>query len=212
MPTSSPETITLADGKIRCAFQIQDPVFRAYHDREFGRPVADDRRVFEKICIETFGAGLSFLQMLNRREAFRAAFDNFEFAAIAEYDADMVDHIMQAPGMLRNRRKIAAVLHNARRALELREEYGSLAAFLWSFEPAPGDRPAVITEKYLRANPTPPSAQAMAKALRQRDWKWVGPYGLYAVQQSLGVVNDHFAGCFCREECAELRQGFVRPG
>jgi len=203
--------ITLEDGKTRCAYQIDDPDFRDYHDGEFGRPVADDRRIFEKISIETFGAGLNFLQMLKRRPAFRAAFDNFEFDAIAEYDHGMVEELMKAEGIIHNRRKIEAVINNAARAQELRKEFGSLGAFLWSFEAVDNGRPDKIDLEYLKGNPTPPSAKAMAKALKKRGWKWVGPYGLYAVQQSLGVVNDHFHGCHFREECERLRTSFERP-
>ena len=197
------------DGVLRCWWPGADPLYLAYHDREWGRPVADDRRLFEKLCLEGFQSGLSWLTILRKRENFRAAFAGFDLAAVAEFgDAD-VERCMADAGIVRHRGKILSVINNAKRALELCEEAGSLAAFLWGFEPKPEDRPARIDRGAIV--PSTPHSTALSKALRKRGWNFVGPTTVHAFMQAMGMVNDHIEGCACRAEVEAERRGFVRP-
>lgn len=197
------------DGLTRCAWPGGDPLYRAYHDGEWGRPVADDRQLFEKLCLEGFQSGLSWLTILRKRENFRAAFAGFDVAKVASFGPADVDRLLGDAGIVRHRGKIESVINNARRALELAAEAGSLAAFVWRFEPPPQSRPARID----RAAILPKTAEstALSKELRRRGWSFVGPTTVYAFMQAMGLVDDHLEGCACRAECEAERDAFRRP-
>jgi DNA-3-methyladenine glycosylase I len=197
------------DGRPRCWWATGDPLYAPYHDTEWGRPVGDDRRLFEKICLEAFMSGLSWLTILRKREEFRRAFAGFDPGSIAEFDAADEERLLLDPGIVRNRAKIAATINNARRCLELAADYGSLAAYVWSFEPAP--RPALIEPDELMQIKFSPEAASMSKDLRRRGWAFVGPTTLYSVMQAMGVVNDHLEGCFVGAEVEAERHRFERP-
>jgi len=200
-----------ADGTLRCALPADDPLYRVYHDEEWGLPVDDDDRLYEKVCLEGFQAGLSWRTILHKRAAFRDAFADFAIEAVADYDARDVERLMRDERIVRNRRKIEATIHNARRARELRDEAGSLAAFFWRHEPDEDERPGRVTLDWLRANPTTPSSTRLAEALKARGWRHVGPTTAYALMQALGFVNDHIEGCAFRDRVERARAGFVRP-
>jgi len=199
-----------ADGMRRCWWPGADPTYLAYHDREWGRPVADDRRLFEKLCLEGFQSGLSWLTILRKRDNFRAAFAGFDLAAVAQFGPADIARCLADAGIVRHRGKIESVINNARRALELVEEAGSLAAFVWRFEPAPESRPARMDRAAVV--PKTPESIALSKALRQRGWSFVGPTTVYAFMQAMGMVNDHLEGCFCRGPIEAERAAFARPG
>jgi len=194
------------DGDLRCALPSEDPRYRRYHDTEWGRPVDDDDRLYEKVCLEAFQTGLAWSTILYRREAFRAAFDGFEIDAVARYDAGDVERLLRDEGIVRNRRKIEATIHNARCARTLRDEAGSLAAFFWSFEPDEHERPTAVTQDWVRSNPVTPASARLARALKARGWTFVGPTTMYALMQALGLVNDHLEGCVTREEVERERR------
>jgi DNA-3-methyladenine glycosylase I len=200
-----------ADGKPRCWWPGADPLYLAYHDNEWGRPVADDRRLFEKLCLEGFQSGLSWITILRKRENFRAAFADFDFRRLAKFGTAQVERCLGDAGIVRHRGKIESVLNNAKRAHELIEEAGSLAAFLWRYEPAPENRPTRMDKKTLAAMPSTAESTALSKALRKRGWSFVGPTTVYSFMQAMGLVNDHLEGCFCRELVETERRGFVRP-
>ncbi|MEM9207125.1 MAG: DNA-3-methyladenine glycosylase I [Pseudomonadota bacterium] len=199
------------DGKFRCWWCGDDPLYVDYHDNEWGKPVADDVRLFEKLCLEGFQSGLAWITILRKRENFRAAFDGFDFEKIAGYgDAD-VERLVQDAGIVRHRGKITSTINNAQRALELIEEAGSIAAFVWSFEPKPEDRPKRFDKETLYALAKTPESTALSKALKKRGWSFVGPTTCYAFMQAMGMVNDHLEGCFLREVREADRAAFVRP-
>ena len=190
------------DGALRCRWCQATPAYQAtyqhYHDHEWGFPVTDDRRLFEKLCLEGFQAGLSWLTILNKREAFRASFANFEAETIVRFDAADVARLMLDAGIVRHRGKIESTLNNAARVIELRAEFGSLAAYAWRFEAAPASRPKRITYAALKAMSTSPESVAMSKDLKRRGWSFVGPTTVYAFMQAMGLVNDHVEGCHVR--------------
>jgi DNA-3-methyladenine glycosylase I len=188
------------------------PLYLDYHDREWGRPVADDRRLFEKICLEGFQSGLSWLTILRKRENFRAAFAAFEPGRVAAFDDRDVARLLADAGIVRHRGKIESTINNARRALDLAAEKGSLAAYFWSFEPDPASRPRRLTEAALRATTNSPESVAISKDLKKRGWSFVGPTTVYAFMQAMGLVNDHVEGCWVREAVEDERRAFVRPG
>ena len=193
------------DGLARCGWSASAPEFDAYHDAEWGYPVGDDIRLFEKICLESFQSGLSWRTILAKRENFRAAFAGFDWNVIATYtDAD-VERLLQDAGIIRHRGKIEAVINNAKCAQELVEEAGSLAAFFWSFEPDPQSLPEPQTQT------TSPDSVALSKALKKRGWKFVGPTTVFAFMQAMGLINDHALGCCCREKAARARAAFAKP-
>ena len=199
------------DGRLRCAWHGTDPLYRRYHDEEWGRPVADDRRLFEKICLEGFQSGLSWLTILRKRENFRAAFAGFDFDKVARFgDAD-VERLLADAGIVRHRGKILSTINNAARARELVTEAGSLAAFFWGFEPPADERPARLDRETLMAMPLTPASTRLSKALKKRGWSFVGPTTVYAFMQAMGMVDDHLEGCFCRAEVEAARQRFARP-
>lgn len=194
-----------ADGVVRCAWCNATPVYRQYHDTQWGMPVGDDRTLFEKVCLEGFQCGLSWLTILNKREAFRAAFANFECEAVARFEEADVACLLENPGIVRHRAKIQSTINNARRALALREEAGSLGAFFWRYEPDAGEhaRRGAVTQT--------PESVALSKALKKRGWTFVGPTTIYALMQAMGMVNDHALGCAFRETVDDARQSFIRP-
>lgn len=199
------------DGRTRCWWPGADPLYLAYHDREWGRPVADDRRLFEKLCLEGFQSGLSWLTILRKRENFRRAFADFDPLALVRFgDADRARLLADA-GIVRHRGKIEAVLTNARCALDLIDREGSLAAFVWRFEPDPASRPVRMTRAAACAMTSSPESTALSKELRRRGWAFVGPTTCYAFMQSMGVVDDHLDGCTVRAEIEAERAVFVRP-
>lgn len=200
---------------MRCAWPAGHGGYLAYHDREWGRPVADDRTLFEKICLEGFQSGLSWLTILNKRENFRRAFAHFEIEAVAEFGEPDVARLLSDAGIVRHRGKIEATIGNARAALRLREMEGvSLAAFLWRHEPPPEDgppkdRPVRVSMADVPAST--PASTALSKALKARGFRFVGPTTMYALMQAMGLVNDHLGGCCVRGEIEAERAAFVRP-
>jgi DNA-3-methyladenine glycosylase I len=196
---------TAPDGQPRCGWAASAPDFLRYHDEEWGYPVGDDIRLFEKVCLESFQSGLSWRTILDKRENFRAAFAGFDFNVMAGFGAPDVARLLQDKGIVRHRGKIEAVINNAARAQELVSEAGSLAAFFWSFEPAPEDLPEPQTVS------TTPQSVALARALKKRGWKFVGPTTAFAFMQAMGLVNDHARGCICRERAAAARAAFTPP-
>jgi DNA-3-methyladenine glycosylase I len=198
-------TITGPDGKPRCRWSAAAPEFLAYHDNEWGFPVGDDRRLFEKLCLEGFQSGLSWRTILAKRENFRAAFHHFDFNRIAEFtDAD-VARLLQDQGIVRHRGKIAAVINNARRVQELVKQQGSLAAYVWRFEPEPDELAPPQTAS------TSSASILMSKDLKKRGWAFVGPTTVYAFMQAMGLINDHAEGCVVREPAARAREAFQVP-
>ncbi len=195
----------------RCWWVGTDPVYQRYHDEEWGRPVADDRRLFEKICLEGFQSGLSWLTILRKRENFRAAFAGFDFAAVARYTARDVERLLGDAGIVRHRGKIESTINNARRALELCEECGSLAAYFWRWEPAPASRPRRLTKEALMKMAITPESKALSKDLKGRGWTFVGPTTVYAFMQAMGLVNDHVVGCAQRAQIDKARSEFRFP-
>lgn len=199
------------DGRRRCWWPGGDPLYQVYHDGEWGRPSADDRRLFEKICLEGFQAGLSWITILRKRDNFRAAFAAFEPRALVRFGAADVERCLADPGLVRHRGKIESVLNNARRTLDLIDEAGSLAAFVWRFEPDPARRPSRLDRAALRGLAATPESAALSKELRRRGFSFVGPTTVYAFMQSVGIVNDHLDGCFCRPAVEAERAAFIRP-
>jgi DNA-3-methyladenine glycosylase I len=203
------DVVVSDDGVIRCFGSDGDPM-RSYHDLEWGRPVADDRRLFEKLSLEGFQAGLSWNTILRKRENFRLAFKSFDFDAVARFNERDVARLMGDAGIVRNRAKIEATVNNARRCLDLVDEAGSLAAYVWRFEPDAANRPSPASWQMVQS--TNPEATAMSKDLKRRGWAFVGPTTVYAFMQAMGLVNDHLSSCFAREEVEQTRRTFRRPG
>ncbi|OCP04825.1 MULTISPECIES: DNA-3-methyladenine glycosylase I [unclassified Ensifer] len=203
--------VTGEDGRQRCAWQGNLDDYRRYHDEEWGRPVIDDRRLFEKICLEGFQSGLSWLTILRKREAFRAAFAGFDFDQVATFDEADIERCLADTGIVRHRGKIVSTINNARRAQELRHEFGSLASYFWSYEPSGDERPKRVTYEAIVANPTTPTSARISKDLKKRGWTFVGPTTIYAFMQAMGLVNDHIEGCHCRVVVEELRAKLARP-
>lgn len=199
------------DGVVRCAWAGSDPLYRRYHDEEWGFPVADDQRLFEKLCLEGFQSGLSWLTILRKRENFRSAFARFDFERVARFGARDVARLLKDAGIVRHRGKIESTINNARRAKELAADEGSIASFVWSFEPSPAERPKRLTWPVLLTMPKTDASTALSKALRRRGWTFVGPTTAYAFMQAMGLVNDHVEGCAARERAERARARFRRP-
>ena len=195
------------DGVARCWWASSAPDYHGYHDTEWGFPVSDDVRLFEKLSLEGFQAGLSWLTILRKREAFRRAFDGFDFHRVARFGDQDVTRLLADAEIVRHRGKIEAVINNARRAVELVESEGSLAHYLWSFGP---ERPPDAPDRASLADTTSES-KALAKDLKRRGWRFVGPTTVYAFMQAMGLVNDHVEGCAIRVEVERARAKFVRP-
>jgi DNA-3-methyladenine glycosylase I len=199
-------TILGPDGKSRCRWCGAAPEFLDYHDTEWGFPVSDDRRLFEKLSLEGFQSGLSWRTILAKRENFRAAFHDFDFDRITRFTQRDLDRLLKDEGIVRHRGKIEAVINNARRAKELVKEEGSLAAFIWRYEPDAEQRARPQTAS------TSAESIALSKDLKKRGWKFVGPTTVYAFMQAMGLVNDHVRGCVIRAKVERARKAFRRPG
>jgi DNA-3-methyladenine glycosylase I len=197
------------DGVRRCWWGDSASEYRAYHDREWGFPVVVDVRLFEKLSLEGFQAGLSWLTILRKREAFRRALAGFEFERIAQFGERDVERLLTDASIVRHRGKIEAVINNSRRAVELVAECGSLASYVWRFEPI--DRPVKLDRAALVELAQTPESRALARDLKRRGWRFVGPTTVYAFMQAIGVVNDHLEGCDAREVVEEARRQFARP-
>ena len=199
-------TIVGEDGKARCRWCAAAPEFLAYHDTEWGFPVADDRRLFEKLALEGFQSGLSWRTILAKRDNFRAAFKQFDFDRVARFGARDVKRLLGDAGIVRHRGKIEAVINNARRARELVEREGSLAAFIWRYEPA--------AKQSTRAQAVSTSAESvtLSRDLKKLGWGFVGPTTVYAFMQAMGLVNDHVEDCVIHAKVAKARKSFKRPG
>jgi DNA-3-methyladenine glycosylase I len=191
--------------KTRCAWASTAPDFPHYHDNEWGFPVDDDQRLFEKLCLETFQSGLSWRTILSKRDNFRAAFESFDFHKVALFGEKEIAELLNNQDIVRNKRKILAVINNAKRALEMIEQEGSLAAFIWRYEPDENTLPPPEIQT------TCAESIALSKELKKRGWQFVGPTTLYAFMQSMGLINDHAEDCFMREEIDRARKGFMRP-
>jgi DNA-3-methyladenine glycosylase I len=200
-----------AEAISRCWWADGDPLYESYHDSEWGRPVGDDVRLFEKLVLEGFQAGLSWLTILRKRENFRTAFRSFDIEQVARFDSGDVERLMSEAGIVRNRAKIDATINNARRCIDLQDEFGSLAAYVWGFEPDPASRPALLDREALMQATTSDEAVAMSKDLRRRGWSFVGPTTAYAFMQAMGLVNDHLSECTFRDEVEADRDRFARP-
>lgn len=197
------DRFTGTDGKDRCKWCESTEQYIDYHDNEWGWPVEDDTRLFEKICLESFQSGLSWRTILTKRENFRAAFAGFDFHKMAEFDETDVERLLNDEGIVRHRGKIEAVINNAKRAVELQKEQGSLAHYFWSFE--------ADDEAPLEFRATSPESVKLSKDLKKRGWKFVGPTTAYAFMQAMGLVNDHSSGCYLRAEIDAARARFKRP-
>jgi DNA-3-methyladenine glycosylase I len=191
----------------RCGWAGSDPIYIQYHDGEWGRPVVDDNRLFEKLCLEGFQSGLSWLTILKKRERFRQVFHGFDIDRVALMNEADVERLVLDAGIIRHRGKITSVLNNARRAQEVRKEFGSLAHYLWRFEPHAQRPPASLAQIPAQTE----VSKALSKDLRKRGWSFVGPTTCYAFMQAMGMVNDHVDGCFCQGESAALRGQLQRP-
>lgn len=192
------------DGLKRCSWCARDPEYIRYHDEEWGYPVADDIRLFEKICLEGFQSGLSWWTILQKRENFRAGFAGFDFHKMAEFGADDIARLLQDAGIVRHRGKIEAVINNAVRAVEMQREFGSLAAYFWSYaegDVRQGDALPALTE----------TSKRLSKDLKKRRWKFVGPTTCYAFMQAMGLVNDHHPDCAHHAKAVAARAAFTPP-
>ena len=199
-------TIIGPDGQSRCRWCAAAPEFLGYHDTEWGFPVSDDRRLFEKLCLEGFQSGLSWRTILAKRENFRAAFHDFDFDRIARFTTRDLERLLKDQGIVRHRGKIEAVINNARRAQDLIKREGSLAAFIWRYEPD-----AEQLAKPQTAS-TSGASMALSKDLKKQGWKFVGPTTVYAFMQAMGLINDHVENCVIRAKVERARRNFKRPG
>jgi DNA-3-methyladenine glycosylase I len=191
-------------GLTRCWWCAGDPLYIEYHDTQWGFPVDDDFRLFEKICLEGFQAGLSWLTILRKRENFRRAFKGFDFFKIARFNIRSVERLLKDSGIVRHRGKIESTINNAKRAVELVEEFGSLAAFFWQFEPcSKSPREKLVSES--------PESRSLSKSLKEHGWTFVGPTTAYAFMQAMGMVNDHVEGCHIHSKVDAARCSFKRP-
>ena len=191
----------------RCSWAGTDTLYVDYHDREWGRPVTDDNRLFEKLCLEGFQSGLSWITILRKRENFRAAFHGFEIDKVAAMGEADIERLLQDAGIVRHRGKIASTINNARRTQEICKEFGSLARYIWRFEPEPVKGPIVAGQIPAETE----GSKALSKDLRKRGFSFVGPTTVYAFMQAMGLVNDHVDGCFCRAEAEVARAKLKRP-
>ena len=207
-----PAGLTVGDDRVRrCWWAGADSLYVRYHDTEWGRPVADDRRLFEKICLEGFQSGLSWLTILRKRENFRAAFKDCDFRRVAKFNGRTVRSLLTDAGIVRHRGKIESTINNARRAIELSAEFGSLARYFWQWEPTGKSRPQVLDFATLSGMASTMESLALSKDLRRRGWTFVGPTTIYAFMQAVGLVNDHLKGCAIRGQVESARRAFVRP-
>jgi DNA-3-methyladenine glycosylase I len=188
------------DGLLRCFWGGGPADYRAYHDHEWGRPVNDEQRLFEKICLEGFQSGLSWLTILRKRDNFRRAFADFDVTSVAAFDENDIERLVQDCGIVRHRGKIVSTVNNARRCLELRDAGTTLTEVVWAHEPTRSSRPATVTRQWLTDNPKTSESAVLSRELKRRGWTFVGPTTMYAFLQSVGVVNDHQDGCYVRAQ------------
>jgi len=208
---STPGLVKGPDARLRCWWGDGTDDYRTYHDTEWGRPVADDHRLFEKICLEGFQSGLSWLTILRKREAFRKAFAGFDYDKVSRFTPARVETLLADAGIVRHRGKIESTINNARRAREVVREHGSLAAYFWRWEPDADSRPARLERAVLMTMSTTPASVALSKDLKKRGWTFVGPTTVYAFMQAMGLVNDHLEGCAVRTAVERERKAFKRP-
>jgi len=194
------------DGIVRCAWCTGTPEYVRYHDLEWGFPVRDDRRLFEKLSLEGFQSGLSWLTILRKREAFRKAFANFDAEKVARFTPKKVELLLQDAGIIRHRGKILATINNAGRVADLVDEFGSLSNYVWRYQPAASARPKKMTLAVLRTLGQSEASQALSRDLKKRGWSFVGPTTVYAFMQAMGLVNDHLDGCAIRSAVEKQRE------
>jgi DNA-3-methyladenine glycosylase I len=199
------------DGLRRCWWPGEREDYRRYHDDEWGRPVDDDHRLFEKICLEGFQSGLSWLTILRKRESFRDAFADFDYERVARFNSRSVERLLKDASIIRHRGKIESTINNAKRAREMADEHGSLSAYFWRFEPKPASRPKKLTHAALAKLSKTEESAALSKALKLLKWTYVGPTTAYAFMQAMGMVNDHIDGCFAGKQVDAARKSFQRP-
>lgn len=199
------------DGVARCWWCRDDPLYQQYHDDEWGRPAADDSRLFEKLCLEGFQSGLSWLTILRKRENFRQAFKSFDISSVARFNARSVERLLLDAGIVRHRGKIESTINNARRCTELIDEHGSLGSYVWSFEPDEQSRPDRLDWPTLVKLGPSLEATSMSKDLKRRGWSFVGPTTVYSFMEAVGLVNDHVSACAAREQVETVRRDFSRP-
>jgi len=212
MPAAPPRGLAAGpDRKLRCSWCLSAPEYLRYHDQEWGVPVADDVRLYEKLCLEGFQSGLSWLTILRKRENFRRAFAGFDAAKVARFGLRDVNRLLGDAGIVRHRGKIEATIQNARAVLSLREAGEPLPAFVWRFEPPPAARPKKLTGAALAKLATTPESKALSKALKARGFAFVGPTTVYAFMQAMGLVNDHLDGCAARGAVERARAKLKRP-
>ncbi len=200
------------DSKTRCFWHGGKEDYRIYHDEEWGMPVDDDIKLFEKICLEGFQSGLSWLTILRKRENFRKAFAQFDFHKVAKFDDCDIERLVNDAGIVRHRGKIKSTINNSQRALEMIEQEGSLGRWFWSFEPGPKERPAAFDHATLMSLGKTDISTEISTQLKKRGWSFVGPTTVYAFMQAMGIVNDHLEGCYCRDRVEKARAAFKRPG
>ncbi len=209
MPALVPEGLLLGDdGRARCAWALKVPGFVDYHDKEWGFPVEDEHRLFEKICLEGFQSGLSWKTILDKRPAFREVFLDFDFEKVARFGEIDVRRLMSDARIVRHRGKIEATINNARRACEAVEVHGSLGALVWDYEPPPV---AKVSNKIGHITSKTEHSARFAADLKKLGWRFFGPTTAYAFMQAMGLVNDHLEGCFVRKACEAVRTKFMRP-
>jgi DNA-3-methyladenine glycosylase I len=205
------ETVPDADDRPRCSWAGSDPLYRHYHDAEWGRPVVSDTRLFEKLCLEGFQSGLSWITILRKRERFREVFNKFDIGKVARMGEADIERLLLDAGIVRHRGKITSVINNAKRTKDIQKELGSLAAYIWQFEPRPEHRPAKLGWEELKLLTETEASRALSKDLRKRGFSFVGPTTCYAFMQAMGLVNDHVDSCFCRAEVEVERARLARP-
>ena len=211
MPPKSPPDTPSAPVE-RCFWAGAEPIYVEYHDREWGRPVTADNRLFEKICLEGFQSGLSWLTVLRKRARFREVFFGFDIDRVAEMGEADIERLLGDAGIIRHRGKITSTINNARHVKEVQREFGSFAAYIWQFEPHPSARPDRLTHEALKAMAETEASRALSKDLRKRGFSFVGPTTCYAFMQAMGLVNDHLDTCFCRPIVEAERLALKRPG
>ena len=188
------------DGQARCWWCGDDPLYREYHDHEWGRPCRDDVKLYEKLCLEGFQAGLSWLTILRKRENFRAAFAGFDFEKVASFTDKDIERLLHDPGIIRHRGKIESAIHNAQKVCEIIAETGSLYSYFQNFKPEERNRPSCINYETLVKLTETAESRALSEDLKKRGLRFIGPTTLYAHMQATGMINDHLEGCFVREE------------
>lgn len=195
----------------RCAWCGEDTEYQRYHDTEWGVPIVNDQILFQKICLEGFQAGLSWLTVLRKRDNFMKEFDKFDFKKVSQYGDKDISRCLVNPGIIRHRGKIESTINNAKKAIELVNEFGSLASFFWSFEPGMKNRPEKLTYAVASQLTMSTESIALSKALKKRGWTFVGPTICYSFMQAMGIVNDHVLGCSRRDDIETLRDVLIRP-